>query len=87
MQLDKNTFVYVKSFDNNSKTGFEFILEKFNGDVMTRKLVAQSAAYDSVKKVWHITTFSDRHINGLKEHMAKARRHKGHHAGYAPRGF
>src|SRR5580704_4333960 len=60
MQLDKHTFVYVKSFDNVAKTGLEFIMEKFNGDVMTEKLVAQSIAYDSVKRVWIIRTFSDR---------------------------
>ena len=53
MQLDKHTFVYVKSFDNVAKTGLEFIMEKFNGDVMTEKLVAQSIAYDSVKRFWH----------------------------------
>jgi len=69
MQLDKHTFVYVKSFDNTAKTGLEFIMEKFNGDIMTEKLVAQSIAYDSVKRVWIIRTFSDRHINGLKETM------------------
>jgi lipopolysaccharide export system permease protein len=69
MQLDKHTFVYVKSFDKQAKTGFEFIMEKFNGDVMTDKLVAQSISYDSVKKKWSIKTFTDRHINGMKESM------------------
>src|ERR1700760_48322 len=47
MQLDKQTFVYVKSYDANSKTGYEFIMEKFNGDNMIRKLVANSITYDS----------------------------------------
>jgi lipopolysaccharide export system permease protein len=69
MQLDKNTFVYVKSYDANSKTGYEFILEKFNGDVMIQKLVANTISYDSVKRVWSIKSYSDRHINGLKESM------------------
>jgi len=69
MQLDKNTFVFVKSFDNPSKTGFEFIMEKFKGDVMTEKWVAQNIAYDSVKRKWTIKTYSIRRINGLKETM------------------
>ncbi len=69
MQLDKRTFVYVKSFDSNSKTGYEFILEKFNGDTMIQKLVANSITYDSVKRIWSIKSYSDRHINGLKEKM------------------
>lgn len=69
MQLDKHTYVYVKSFDNNTKSGFEFIMEKYNGDQLTEKLVAQTIQYDSVKRIWHIRTYSDRHINGLKETM------------------
>lgn len=69
MQLDKSTFVYVKSFDNTIKTGYEFILEKFNGDNLTEKLVANSIAYDSVKRIWTIRTYSQRHINGLHETM------------------
>ena len=69
MQLDRHTYVYVKSYDTNSKTGYEFILEKFNGDIMIQKLVANSITYDSVKKVWSIKTYTDRHINGLKETM------------------
>ncbi|MBS1531352.1 MAG: LptF/LptG family permease [Bacteroidetes bacterium] len=69
MQLDKHTYVYVKSFDNTSKSGFEFIMEKYNGDQLTEKLVAQTIQYDSVKRIWHIRTYSDRHVNGLKETM------------------
>ena len=69
MQLDKHTFVYVKSFDNTLKTGYEFILEKFNGDNLLEKIVANSIAYDSVKRIWTMRTYSQRHINGLKETM------------------
>jgi len=69
MQLDKQTYVYVRSFDNTSKSGYLFIMEKFNGDNMIQKLVANSITYDSVKKIWKMKTYSDRHINGLKETM------------------
>jgi lipopolysaccharide export system permease protein len=69
MQLDKHTFVYVKSFDPTAKSGYNFVLEKFNGDQMTQKIVANSVVYDSVKRIWTIKSYSDRHINGLKETM------------------
>jgi len=69
MQLDKHTFIFVRSFDPTSKTGYEFILEKFNGDVMTRKIVASNVVYDSVKRIWTMKAYSDRQINGLKETM------------------
>ncbi len=69
MQLDKHTFVYLKSYDRLSKTGYQFILEKFDGDKMTEKLLASNISYDSVKRVWSLKNFSVRHINGLKETM------------------
>jgi lipopolysaccharide export system permease protein len=69
MQLDKNTFVYVKSFNNLEKTGYGFVLEKFNGDYLTEKIVANRIVYDSVKRIWGINSFSARYVNGLKEHM------------------
>src|SRR6201994_1790522 len=40
IQLDKHTFVYVQSYDNTIHTGYQFILEKFDGDLLREKLVA-----------------------------------------------
>jgi lipopolysaccharide export system permease protein len=69
MQLDKQTYVFLKTYDNTIKTGYQFTLEKFDGDKMTRKILAGSIVYDSLKRVWTIKNYSDRHINGLKETM------------------
>ncbi len=69
MQLDKHTYVYIKSFDNTIKTGYNFILEKYNGDDMIQKLVANRIVYDSVKRIWSINSYTVRTINGLKETM------------------
>jgi len=69
MQLDKRTFVYIKSFDNTIKTGYEFIMEKFDGDSMKQKWVANRIVYDSLKRVWTISNYTVRTIDGLKENM------------------
>ena len=69
MQLDKNTYVYIENFDNNTKIGYKFALEKFNGDELKEKLVAEKITWDSVKKNWRIENFSVRKIEGLKEAM------------------
>jgi lipopolysaccharide export system permease protein len=69
IQLDKQTYVYVKSYNSTDKTGFMFIMEKFNGDEMKEKLVANRIIYDSVKRIWSIKDYTLRTINGLKEHM------------------
>lgn len=67
IQLDKHTFVYVQSYDNTIHTGYQFILEKFDGDQLREKLVANNISYDSVKRIWSIRNYTIKYVNGLKE--------------------
>lgn len=69
IQLDKHTFVYLQSYDSNVRTGYNFVLEKFDGDIMKQKLTAPRIVFDSLKKVWSIKDYQVRYINGLKEKM------------------
>ncbi|WP_202406028.1 LptF/LptG family permease [Hufsiella ginkgonis] len=70
MQLDKNTYVYVESFDNNRKVGYRFTMEKFKGDEMKERLMADQVAWDSLKHVWKLSTYTIRKIDGLHEKMS-----------------
>ncbi|MCJ8209966.1 LptF/LptG family permease [Mucilaginibacter sp. RS28] len=67
MQLDKQTYVYLQSYDPTQHTGYNFIMEKFDGDVMKEKLVANRIVFDSVKHVWSLQDYGVRRINGLHE--------------------
>lgn len=67
IQLDKNTFVFMQSFNTETKTGNQFMLEKFDGDELKMRLTAPSIAYDTVKNRWKIISPSIRYVNGLKE--------------------
>lgn len=67
LQLDKHTYVYAQSYDNNTHSAYMFVLEKFDGDVLREKLVANTAIYDSVKRVWSFRNYSVRYVNGLNE--------------------
>jgi lipopolysaccharide export system permease protein len=69
MQIDKNSYVYIENFDNTLKTGYKFQLEKFSGDDLKEKLVADRITWDSVKTKWVIENYSIRKIDGLKENM------------------
>lgn len=71
MRLDKNTYVYIENFDNINKIGYKFNLEKFDGQDLKEKLVADQITWDSVKHRWTIQKYSIRTINGLKETMTK----------------
>ena len=67
MQLDKNSYIYVENFDNNQKTGYKFSLEKFRGDELLEKTMADRLLWESVKNKWNIENYSVRHVSGLKE--------------------
>ncbi|QJD98460.1 YjgP/YjgQ family permease [Mucilaginibacter robiniae] len=71
MQLDKHTFIYLQSYDETIKTGYNFILEKYNGDELKMKLTAPTIVYDSLKKSWSIMNYSTRYVNGMKEGINK----------------
>lgn len=70
MQMDKNTYVYIDNFDNTNKIGYKFTLEKFKGDDLSEKLVADKITWDSLKNRWIIDNYSIRYIDGLKEKMS-----------------
>ena len=67
IQLDKNTFVYLQSYQADIHTGYQFVMEKFDGDKLKEKLVANTIQYDSVKRKWAIRGYTVKYINGLRE--------------------
>lgn len=71
MQIDSNTYVYIDNFDTRRAIGYNFVLEKFDGNEMTEKIVADRISWDSVSNKWSIHNYSNRLISGLKEEMLK----------------
>ncbi|RZL39534.1 MAG: YjgP/YjgQ family permease [Pedobacter sp.] len=69
MKLDANTYIFIDNFDNKTNIGYRFSLDRFKGDVLQKKLIADQIAWDSVKRVWKMTNYTVRTVNGLKESM------------------
>lgn len=69
MQLDSNTYAYMGTFETKSGVGYNFTIEKFDGDVLTEKLMADRITWDSVNNKWSIHNYTVRHIDGLRERM------------------
>lgn len=67
IQLDKHTFAYLQNYDNTIHTGYQFVLEKFDGDKLRERLTASTIMYDSLKRTWTIKNYYIRYVNGLKE--------------------
>lgn len=71
MQIDGDSYVYIDNFDNNRKVGYNFVLEKFEGDEMVEKMMADRISWDSLQNHWRIENYTVRKINDLHEEMIK----------------
>ena len=69
MKLDNKTYIYIDNFDNKTNYGYRFSLDNFDGDVLTKKIIAESIKWDSTKRKWQLSNYSIRKIDGLKETM------------------
>jgi len=69
MKVDSNTYIYIDNFDNKTNIGYRFSLDKFNGDILKKKLIADRIEWDSLKRVWKMVNYSVRSVDGMKEHM------------------
>jgi lipopolysaccharide export system permease protein len=67
LQINPGTFIYVESFNINSKTGYRFSLEKFKGNSLEYKLIADRIVWDSLTSHWLIQNYTARTIEGTKE--------------------
>jgi lipopolysaccharide export system permease protein len=54
MQVAKNTYMYIQSYNNTSQTGYHFTLEKFDNNRLIEKLSAKRIEWDSVKLKWKL---------------------------------
>lgn len=71
MQIDSNTYVYIDNFDTKRAVGYNFVLEKFDGNELKEKLIADRITWDSVANKWQIENYTNRIIKGLDEEMLK----------------
>ncbi|MBK9291339.1 MAG: LptF/LptG family permease [Bacteroidetes bacterium] len=71
LQIEKGTFAYVESFNSGLGIGYRFSLEQFDGPVMTYKLMADRAEYDSVAGRWVLYGFAERRIDSLNEYFRR----------------
>ncbi len=71
MRINPQEYIYMLSYNHETKTGYRFSYEKVVGTFMTTKLSADRCTYDSVKKQWKLFDAVERTNNGAVEHMKK----------------
>lgn len=59
---------YIGRFENSSKTGYRFSLDKFDGKQLVSKLTAQTITYDSTRTYhWTLHNYMIRDFDGMTE--------------------
>lgn len=66
LQVTPGVIAYMSRYDNRTKTGYRFSLEKFENKVLKSRLTAQSIKYDTLNR-WVLQDYSIRNFNDLKE--------------------
>lgn len=66
-QIEKGTYLYVKSFSTFNNTAFDFTLETIEGQEITSKLTANNAQWDSTRGTWRLSDYVlRRYDNGVE---------------------
>jgi len=71
-QISENEFIYVNSFDNETKTGYNFSLEKFKNDKLEYKIMANRIQWNPKLKNYSMFDYSKRTVGELNDKIEKA---------------
>jgi len=71
IQVASNTYLYMKSYNNNNETGYHFTLEKFDGNRLAEKLTASRIVWDSTKMKWTLFDWTVKKVEGIFETPAR----------------
>lgn len=64
--------VYIGRFENSTKMGYRFSLDKFEGKDLVSRLTAQTISYDSTKMYhWTVNNYMIRNFDGMKEEIIR----------------
>ncbi len=75
LQVEPGVVAYIGRFDDPTKTGYRFSLDKFEGKTIVSRMTAQSIVYDSLKPYhWQVRDYMIRNFDGMNEKVSHGRR-------------
>ena len=66
-QIEPGVYVYLHSYSNVSKVGYQFTIEKFEDGELVSKMVADQIRWDTAVNKWRARRYYIRTIDGLNE--------------------
>ena len=73
LQVAKGEIAYMSRYDSNTKTGYKFSLDSYDGKKLRSKLTAQTIRYDSLHN-WQVRDYMIRNFNGNREEITQGSR-------------
>ncbi len=73
LKVDTDVVAYIQHFDNDTKTGFNFSLDKLSDKKLVSHLTASSIQYDTLAQKrykWKIRDYEVRELHGLREKIS-----------------
>lgn len=67
----ENTYVYLESYNNQMKTGYQFTQEKIVNNLLVEKLKTTRITWDSTANKWLLDNYSVHTFDGIKETVSK----------------
>ena len=64
---------YMSRYDNTTRTGYRFSLDKFDGKRLVSRLTANTIRWDSLYH-WQVRDYMIRDIDGIREHIKRGSR-------------
>lgn len=71
IRISPTEYIYLQSYNPESKTGFHFTYEKIEGTLLKEKWMADKCIYDSVKQGWKLTDIVILRNDTLRESLQK----------------
>lgn len=69
-QINDNEFIYVSNFNQEAKTGYNFVLERFEKEKLVYKLTASSITYNEKLKNYTLMNCMERTVGSLDDKIA-----------------
>ena len=73
-QIEPGIYVYLENYSTISQVGYNFALEKFDGNKLVSKLIADQIRWDTSTNKWSLRRYYQRDIDGLEETITTGNR-------------
>ena len=65
MQIEPNVYLFLQNYNNQSNTGYQFSLERFEEGRLVEKLTAENLQWDSTKRKWTLRFWKKKRVDDI----------------------